>query len=1438
MNIYKAKYKICHTVVVSVLANYRVGLGLRYIQDAIEDENFISMRDVADLEPYTIPTKNKSVIEKWEAIRKFGASIEKIVLDFSSLSVKEIDFSRVDCKFVVDVCREGNQDFDGAEVQGQIHEWRDMLWAAAEEIPSGDEGKHKLRSNFFKLFNIDFVHPFINGLLKRAKIGEVKSENLFSAQPNRKDAGCQCTTDMFKRGGDRGCARCDPLHVLLFPNIVRLHMNTERHNSIFTDESVDCEKIFQHFEETRQHIPNTEILLRILAMVFHFAGMSGHKHIWEGDKKPNTLEKIWNEFPSEIPIRKQIKRVEQLLQNNHGWGKKENYVDQEERRSKLRDAIRMSPVVTIHGEGGLGKTELIYQNLHEMIREDGNDLKFDYLFPYTFKGKLQGEFDPESPSGRTEDANQIGWETTENASLLIALMARKNFEDTAGVDFTSQDLNISHAAEFLANNAVWLIIDNHEVVEDGNNLLDRFLDKFWEKIQSDGRRLTDCKSRIVITTRVKPSQNRVGQVYPVPPLNYQEMGILAKKRAIWLTQTARKEILDNRVNAISQLKTQNLDAWKTVEDSLRVSLNTPRMEKTAGHPYVVFIAVTNFLFDKSSKDKEFPEILQSLVTDFLDKRKGDKKRNTVTLLQEYMLANQMEKLHKKEELISQYHQLSTLLDFSEKVGKEIFQSNWALCRDDLLAREHIVLRNADDEDDGEYTWRNRFIADSLRSDLESKHGELKYDLSGWNWWKERMRITSPHSSLRPSSLRMIDIPTSTENSKNRLAKEKNLTLLKFTETDRKYQTQDAREVLNIISHFGKIYFHIADTGTYPLSKSNSAQNIKDDFVNFLYEIFEAGTDGLMSYLRTLKQGKEKTSSMELELVNELTYFFNSALARLEAVSNKSAQIEIRFDGNAINEKLKLLFIEMLQCLPNYDSTRAWVTYPLLMELCGRYDVQHEASYLWFSLAGRYSEETDNEILEKIRQLVQQHTEINWQGRKFSSTELHDFGTLLVDLESPLKDDEITIFLTKLTQHVEKEENQSDMVFKEVEVRIASNGLGSTILGTDQEDDSWKIFNCPSAFSGESDQKMASHEERLGAKLHHLSCIPLKQVLDSETGGKTTYALFTRQHSVESVVDRRIEQIAKSYSISKIELRPITDVSRTEMASLLRKIKFTGSIPAAALFGEKLKQILRDEQIDHTGKVWRKWRDHRFPNENITEIVENLLEGEWKTVYLDSGYTNATIFRSTHPIPQAPPICLNCGDNNDVEIKESEVEENLGTGDITEFVISAHCSYCEHDIDNQGACLEIQNCPACEKIPRCPDCTSRFTVSERGDLPAIVSMNWRCEACDIVFDDFGNTATLSDLPSCNTCGDNNDVAEEDGTLRCEFCHHDIDEDGDCTSETWCFGCTTHQTICLTCNDDGDIERDFDARTLLCTYCNHYLDAKHGFCLDSACERCNG
>ena len=165
-----------------------------------------------------------------------------------------------------------------------------------------------------------------------------------------------------------------------------------------------------------------------------------------------------------------------------------------------------------------------------------------------------------------------------------------------------------------------------------------------------------------------------------------------------------------------------------------------------------------------------------------------------------------------------------------------------------------------------------------------------------------------------------------------------------------------------------------------------------------------------------------------------------------------------------------------------------------------------------------------------------------------------------------------------------------------------------------------------------------------------------------------------------------------------------------MREILKSIQFH-SIPAALLFGSKLKSQLEKEGIESKGKVWRTWRNKWFPPEDIPEgvepivhIIEELSEGEWDVLELDAG-TSKTIRKKPQDI-----VCKNCNSSTQVKANWRKHDGDGGGHDWS-------CLSCEHDIDVEGNCLTSRygECLACEGYPICEGCNERQYFTDQGEL---------------------------------------------------------------------------------------------------------------------------
>ena len=116
-------------------------------------------------------------------------------------------------------------------------------------------------------------------------------------------------------------------------------------------------------------------------------------------------------------------------------------------------------------------------------------------------------------------------------------------------------------------------------------------------------------------------------------------------------------------------------------------------------------------------------------------------------------------------------------------------------------------------------------------------------------------------------------------------------------------------------------------------------------------------------------------------------------------------------------------------------------------------------------------------------------------------------------------------------------------------------------------------------------------------------ISLLDELEESLNGQKIKVNVTR-YSIDgaihcSILDSFIEVLSFTQEPEVIEdpyahLRPIEEVSIPEMREILNSIDFDLSIHGSALFGVRLKEVLKKKGIQHQKKVWRRWKAAHYP----------------------------------------------------------------------------------------------------------------------------------------------------------------------------------------------------------------------------------------------------
>ena len=680
-----------------------------------------------------------------------------------------------------------------------VHKTHGAMIANMKQIKAGASG-FEITELACALFELEWFKPLMRNIFSKYNV-TVDVDDVFSGLNRRlacdgKKECPQCKLPLESEAFRRGCDLCDPIHTLYSPSTIHLHHTGRKHTDIFfqmkDEKSIhQREKIYESFRIRAPILSQISTLQhqKIVATVFHLLGMNGL--LWE--VAPKSITDIWEKHPNEDPVAQMKKTIEELLDNNKGWGR-ENYVDNADRVEELKNNLRTSKIITIYGEGGLGKTELVYQTLKESLDDENQTLRYDYLLPFTFKGKLQGEFDITSPNFRSE-ANQKGWKAVPEFFTMVtelALYESKDMESKDLGDETIHDVWFDKAVEFLISKNVWLIIDNHEVDQDTESL-DKLLEKFVNH-----QNVQQSNTRIIITTRgTRVAKGSMGVA--IKALEPTEMATLAKNKAIWLARRSD----DDDIRFPLQMQTDK--HWKSVETFMSSKLKTKRHDRAAGHPYVVFIAVWVHMFHEDAKET-FAGTLESIIDSYVNSNESDEK-DPMSSLMAYIIGfsfNYMKTAERKEDAekllkLTQYERISrdNLID--------IFDTDWKVFITELESLE-ILVEAGLDQDTEEWEFRTEYHKVQLTNYITQKHNLQKPSIK-WKWWHDRIKTIALNKRLSLPTLKIIGVENKESEDKHRTnLDEAKQMLANFQD----WSSEDAMAAINIVSHFGKVLSEIGE----------------------------------------------------------------------------------------------------------------------------------------------------------------------------------------------------------------------------------------------------------------------------------------------------------------------------------------------------------------------------------------------------------------------------------------------------------------------------------------------------------------------------------------------------------------------------------------------------------------------------------------------------
>ena len=1087
------------------------------------------------------------------------------------------------------------------------------------------------------LFELEWFKPLMRDVFSKNNV-TVDVDDVFSGLNRRSACGdnnaCpQCELPLDSEAWRWGCDLCDPIHTVYSSSTIHLHRNGRIHKDIFfqTNEERSIQqrkKIHESFKIRAPILSQISTLQhqKIVATIFHLLGMNGL--LWE--VAPKSITDIWENHPNEDPVAQMKKTIEELLDNNKGWGR-ENYVDNSKRVQDLRDNLRTSKIITIYGEGGLGKTELVYQTLKKSLEDENQTLRYDYLLPFTFKGKLQGEFDITSPNFRSE-ANQKGWKAVPEFFTMVtelALYESKDMESKDLGDETLHDVWFDKAVEFLINKNVWLIIDNHEVDQDTESL-DKLLEKFVNH-----QNIQQSNTRIIITTRgTRVANGSMG--VPIKALQPTEMADIAKKKAIWLARKADND--DIRF----PLQTQTDKHWKSVETFMSSKLKTKRHDRAAGHPYVVFIAVWVHMFHQDAKET-FAGTLESIIDSYVNSNEANEKDFMASLMAyiigfsfNYMKTAEMKEDAEKLLKLTQYERISrdNLID--------IFDTDWKVFITELERLEILVEAGLDQEME-EWEFRTEYHKVQLTNYLTKKHS-LQKPSTKWNWWNDRIKSIALNKKLSLPTLKIIGVEDEESEDKHR----KNLNKAKqILEQWNDWSSEDAMAAINIVSHFGKVLLEIGEENNFLLPPTNSRADFRVGLVSFLYKTVSVGIESLANFLgdhenevplnlfkRTIRL---LTNILEMypdaidhqdpnpsEDINTMEEYVRSiyapselkALFRLKTMPDEDLENIVK---GTILMSLKDVLIEIPAFVPT-PTKHSLESIRRLWNLGKRCDLPArlflKTGLLQMKLVGSFEESVN--IINHLAKNIDLVAEGN-RLPTLVDEDMENFGSFLVQNRDYITENGD---VQQLIQIVKQCTGDDTTLFRSQTMTVTVSNPGTVILGQDIEFDTNSLihniinsteFNTPN------------------------NVILVAKVLPYSKENSVLYSLL------EEVIEVREQNSIVEEKHPHDDWLPVEDVSVEEMREILNGIDFH-TIPGAVLFGEKLREALQSREIQYHGKVWKRWKIQHYPRykgsnkpKPIHEIVEDLMEGKWK---VETGQGEDIKLRRTTAIDKALVAWLN------------------------------------------------------------------------------------------------------------------------------------------------------------------------------------------------------
>lgn len=1028
-----------------------------------------------------------------------------------------------------------------------------------------DEGIREVTVDRFvvgDLISLPFFHPLLNGIFRSQNV-DFSSESLFS---NFFEKNCQaCGKPGPSANHDKPACKLCSSHMFLFsPNSIQLMRNVKQHQNM-TSGVNQAAQILEHYQQnldTFARLPALTIV-KLVSTIYHLVGAS--EWLWE--VPPKSIQEIWGEFPTDVSKNDMLETLK-LLKQNSSFGQ-ENYVDLQGRKKYLIRELKNGKIVTIHGEGGLGKTELVYQSLDDIV--ESGDFKFDCLVAHTFKNNLQGEL---GEDGRLEPARQRGWRPSSEFTSVLTDLANRNKKDERW-DGADRGLRFKLAVEYLIRARVCLVIDNHETIarDDEEHSLDKLLRCFTEHPG-----FVESKSKIIITTRIRP-RDRTGEVYRIPYLNFQEMRDLARNRVRWLAK-------QNPTNIQVALHQEGIVDWEELIKWMQEQFVADIQREILGHPMIVFIVVFRAMMRNPSK-KSFQAIIVEMIDNATNADGlGEDAENPLSKLMQYITSLQFGYIQDIDVLHQAIYMLASQHSFSEEDAIStcsLFPDvDYTVVLNELVDLDLI----AKSRNESSYSFRTEYHSRDIRKFIQEKfsyYGEPSEHEQVRQWVSEKV----VELSMRPltwNTVRHLSF-VKVENDNN------NRAVWKPPSQAMERRLQLIQEMRLSPEEFD-LFMRLIDNLAFHLS-------ILEDPPGVLFVEVDGKSQGWANreaygiFCRRLIEAVLQT--LTRHLLGQ-----RWSIGQFKQICHLLERFHLEYGIPGMEESTSSLIGHLSRIAP--ECTK---------------DSQESLSWLWYSLTR--SETLDWASISRVggilygcsghemdQQIIGQILKLDWKSLEHERAYVGDMlAPLSVHFSNPdvnLEDFEIQSFFSQFIDDFDGESPYQvveDVKLKGVE-KFGDQFVGYSPDGTVVYNLTWYEV-----------EKLADSSSVLS--LNEIHTVDLQLIhrkvsasIDSDEPDVVTAYVCSQFRPLGS--SSRKEKSAEKSS-------EIVDLSKDEMWKQFERIAFAEIISTP--FFVKLAENLREEGVANiTRGWWKRWRQHHFPGTTTPEVVESLSKNQWMVILGD------------------------------------------------------------------------------------------------------------------------------------------------------------------------------------------------------------------------------